>query len=580
MKNRNKLLALALAGAMSLSLLAGCGGGTAPATPAPVETTPATTPVETTPATDGAFNLNVCIASEPQTIDPALNSAVDGGVMTQHFFEGLTKWADNGTLVEDATINYADLVPGQAESWDKVVNEDGTTVYTFHLRDDIKWSDGQDVTAGDFVYAWQRLVNLETAADYRNMASSIVGYNEITDGSATPDTLAVKAVDDKTLEVTLYTDLPYFLELCAFPALLPVREDTITANGDKWTFDPATYISNGAYKMQSWTHNQKIVMEKNEYYYDYDKLGPDTITFTLTDDDNAMLAGYRSDELQFIEEMPVDEVAGLLASDELKIIPYLGTYYVCYQNQKAPFDDWRVRKAFTLAINSQFIVDNVTQTGQIPANGWVPTGISDAEPGSDFRANGGAYWEAPTTSEIYQKNLEEANKLLDEAGYTDRSTFPPVEYLYNTSDNHRAIGEALQQQWEQGLGVKVTLKNQDWSVFLETRKQGDYQIARNGWINDYNDPMGFLDMWLTGGGNNDAQYSNANYDSLIQTALSTSDPAERMDAMHKAEDQIMGEDWALGPIYFYTQKYMMKDNIDGVFYTPLGFFFFMYATQA
>lgn len=581
---KTKLLSLLLAVAMVAGLFAGCSNTTtqtpesqAPATQAPESQAPA--PETQAPATSGTFDLSVCIASEPQTIDPALNSAVDGAVMTQHMFEGLMKWVDNGVGVEDATINYAELVPGQAKSYEKTVNDDGTVVYTFTLRDDIKWSDGKPVTAGDFEYAWKRLVDLETAADYRNMASSVVGYNEISDGTAAADTLMAKAIDDKTFQVTLYTDLPYFLELCAFPALLPIREDTIAANGDQWTFSPETYLTNGAYKMSEWVHNQKIVMVKNDQYYDYANLGPDSITFTLTDDQNAMLAGFRSNELQFIEDMPVDEIATLLSTGELKIIPYLGTYYVCYQNEKAPFDDWRVRKAFTLAINSQYIVDYVTQTGQIPANGWVPSGISDAEPNSDFRANGGAYWEAPTTDEIYQKNLAEANKLLDEAGYTDRSTFPVVEYLYNTSDNHKAIGEALQQQWQEGLGVTVTLKNQDWSVFLETRKQGDYQIARNGWINDYNDPMGFLDMWLTGGGNNDAQYANPDYDALIQKALSTSDAAERMDAMHKAEDLIIGQDWALGPIYFYTQKYMMQDNVGGVYYTPLGFFFFMYATQ-
>lgn len=577
---KTKLLSLILAAAMVATLFAGCSpAGEAPATPAPETAAPETTAPETAAPAAGPLHLNLCIASEPQTIDPALNSAVDGAVMTQHMFEGLMKWGDTGNPVEGATINYAELVPGQAESYEKVLNEDGTTTYTFHLRSDIKWSDGKPVTAGDFEYAWKRLVDNETAADYRNMASSVKGYDEITAGTAAADTLAVKAVDDKTFEVTLTTDVPYFLELCAFPALLPVRQDMIDANGDQWTFSPETYIGNGAYKMSEWVHNQKIVMVKNDQYYDYANLGPESITFTLTDDQNAMLAGYRSQELDFIEDMPVDEVSTLLASDELKIIPYIGTYYVCYQTEKAPFDDARVRKAFTLAINSQFIVDYVTQTGQIPADGWVPSGVADAEEGSDFRANGGALWTAPTTDEIYQANLAEANKLLDEAGFSDRSTFPVVEYLYNTSDNHKAVGEALQQQWQEGLGVTVTLKNQDWSVFLQTRKDGDYQIARNGWISDYNDPMAFLDMWVTDGGNNDAQYSNPAYDAAISKAMSTADPAERMAAMHEAEDIIMSQDWALGPIYFYTQKYMMQSDVQDVFYTPLGYFFFQYATQ-
>ena len=198
---------------------------------------------------------------------------------------------------------------------------------------------------------------------------------------------------------------------------------------------------------------------------------------------------------------------------------------------------------------------------------------------ADFRTAGGDYWTAPTTDEQYQKNVAEAKQLLADAGYPDGAGFPTVTYTYNTNDNHKKIGEALQQQWQTALGVSVKLENQDWSVFLENRKQGNYQIARNGWIADYNDPISFLDMWLTGGGNNDAQYSNADYDAAIAEAKSTADPAARMAAMHKAEDQIIGKDWALGPIYFYTQKYMLNDAVKGMYYTPLGYFFFGNTTK-
>lgn len=577
-----KLLSLLLAGTMMLGLLAGCANNTPPATtstPPSQSAEPTTTPT-TTPNATGGFDLNVCIASEPQTIDPALNSAVDGAVMTQHIFEGLMKWSNSGDPVEDSTLTYAELVNGQAQDYTKTVNDDGTVTYVFTLRDDIKWSDGQAVKAGDFEYAWKRAVDPATAADYSNMFVYIMNAQDIIDGNKDKSELGVKAIDDKTLEVNLYNDTPYFLELCAFPTYLPLRQDKVEAGGDQWTLSTDTYIGNGAYKMKEWVHNQKIVMEKNDQYYDYAKLGPDTITFTLTDDNNAMLAGYKSGEIQFIEDMPVNEVAGLLSSGELQILPYVGTYYVCYQNQKAPFDDWRVRKAFTLAIDSKYIVEKVTQTGQIPANGWVASGVTDADPaGADFRTVGGDIWNAPVDDATYKANLEEANRLLDEAGYTDRSKFPVVEYLYNTSDAHQKVGEALQQQWQKGLGVQVTLKNQEWAAFLETRKRGEYQIARNGWISDYNDPMAFLDMWVTGGGNNDAQYANPAYDAAIKKANSTADPVERMAAMHEAENLLMNQDWALGPIYFYTQKCMLKDNVSNVFYTPLGYFFFSYATQ-
>ena len=321
-------------------------------------------------------------------------------------------------------------------------------------------------------------------------------------------------------------------------------------------------------------------MVPNEYHYDAANLGPNSLTFQLMEDQNSMLAAYRSGDLQFIEDMPVDEIAGLLASGELNIVDYIGTYYVCYQTQAAPFDNALVRQAFTLAIDSKYIVEQVTQTGQVPATGFVPAGIYDADAnGDDFRTVGGDYWDAPVDDATYQANCEKARQLLAEAGYPNGEGFPTVTYLYNTSDAHKAVGEALQQMWQEELGVTVQLQNQEWNAFLETRKKGEYQIARNGWIADYNDPCSFLDMWYTGGGNNDAQYSNPEYDAMIDAAKATSDPAERMSYFHKAEDIIIGQDWALGPIYFYTQKYMMADDISGAFYTPLGYFIYGYCTK-
>lgn len=534
-------------------------------------------------AADGAFDLSVCIASEPQTIDPALNTSVDGAIMIQHFFEGLMKWADGGNPATDkGNMNYAKLVNGQISSYDKTVNADGTVTYTFKIRPDAKWSDGKAVTADDFVYTWQRLADPATAADYCYMIDMVQGYAEVNGGSADPSALAVAAPDASTFQVTITYDCPYFLEVCAFPATFPVRKDIVEANPDQWTTagNSANYISNGPYKLAEWVHDSYIKMIPNEYYYNVANLGPDSITFRLMADQNAMLAGYRSGDLQFIQDIPVDEVAGLLASGELNVVEYIGTYYVVYQTQKAPFDDWRVRKAFTLAIDSPYIVEQITQSGQVPASGFVPAGIYDADPsGSDFRTVGGDYWEIPVTDEIYAKNVAEAKQLLAEAGYPNGEGFPVVTYLYNTNDAHKAIGEALQQMWQKELGVTVQLQNQEWNAFLETRKNGDYQVARNGWIADYNDPISFLDMWMTGGGNNDAQYSDPEYDAAVAEAKASADPAVRMAAMHKAEDIIMGRDWALGPIYFYTQSFMLKDGIDGAFYTPLGYFIFSYTSQ-
>lgn len=523
-------------------------------------------------AEDGAaekahMDIRVNFASEPQTIDPALNSAVDGAVMINHMFEGLYKWVDDGN-------GNATLALGQAASVE--VNAE-KTVYTFKLRDDAKWSDGKAVTAGDFVYGWQRLVTPATAADYSYMADILLNANEIMAGEKEPAELGVKAIDDTTLEVTLHTACPYFEEIMAFPALMPIRQDMIEAAGDQWTFDTATYIGNGAYKMESWEHNATIKLVPSETYYDYANLGPASITFALMDDANAIYAAYRSGDLNFIEELPVAEIPALLDSGELNIDPYIGTYYVCFQTQKAPFNDARVRKAFSLVIDRNYIVEQVTQTGQVPATGFVPAGINDAAgaSGDDFRTVGGDYMNV--SKEAYQANCEEARKLLAEAGFEGGKGFPVVEYLYNTSDNHKAIGEALQQMWQTELGVTVNLTNQEWGVFLQTRKDGDFSIARNGWIADYNDPMSFLDMWLTGGGNNDAQYSNPKYDELIQKAKGTSDAAERMSFMHQAEDILMGEDVVHAAIYFYTNK-NMNQGYEGMYYTPLGYYFFSYCT--
>lgn len=581
MRKTKKLLSLALASTMAMTLAA-CGGGstttttaapettTAAASEAGEETTSASAETESGGASSDGFNLAVYLASEPQAIDPALNSAVDGAIMLNHFFEGLIKWVDDGE-------GNAMTAPGQAESWEKAENDDGTVTYTLTLRDGVKWSDGKDVTAGDFEYSWKRLANPDTAADYCYMIDMVQGYAAVADGSADPDTLGIKAIDDKTLEIVLSYDCPYFEEIMAFPATFPVRQDIVEGN-DEWTYDVSSYVSNGPYKMKEWSHNAYILAEKNDNYYDYENLGPDTIRFTLLDDANAILAAYKSGELSFIEELPTDEMANYLASGELTVADYIGTYYVCFNTEDEVFSNPLIRKAFSLAIDRNYIVENVSQAGEVPATGYVPAGVNDAKGpgGDDFRTVGGEYYSV--AEEDYEKNCEEARALLAEAGYPNGEGLT-VEYMYNTNDKHKAIGEALQNMWKEQLGVTVNLSNQDWNVFLESRKQGDYQIARNGWIADYNDPCSFLDMWYTDGGNNDAQYSNPAYDAQIDAAKATANQDERMKAFHTAEDILIKEDSVLAPVYFYTQPYMLAPDIEGMYYTPLGYFFFGYTSR-
>ena len=548
MKKNRKLLALALALGLMVSLLAGCGTQTA-ATPTP------------TAAAPEAFNLNVCIASEPNTIDPQLNTAVDGATLINHAFEGLMKLDSEG-----------EIVPARAASYSV---DDTGTVYTFTLRDDIKWSDGEPVKASDFVYAWQRLVDPATASEYNYMIDMVVNANEIMAGEKDPSELGIVAKDDKTVEITLNNPTAYFLEIAAFPATYPVRKDVIDAKGDQWTFED--YVCNGPYVLTDWSHNEYMLYSKNPEYYGVDSLGPDTIKFYLMDDTNAMLAAFNSGELAFIDDVPTNEIPALKEAGTLTIEGQMGTYFVCFNTEKAPFDDARVRKAFSLVIDRNYIVDQVAQGGQIPASAYVPTGLSDVSPTDDFRAVGGDYYSVKT--EDYEANCEQARQLLSEAGYPDGKSFPAVEYMYNTSEGHKAIAEALQNMWQTELGVTVTITNQDWAAFIDTRHNGDFQIARHGWLADYNDPISFLDMWVTGGGNNDANYSNADYDALISAVKTSSDRTERITKMHEAEDILMA-DMPVAPIYFYTDLYMINPNLQGFYSSPLGDKYFMYTSMA
>ncbi len=584
--NTKKLLALLLTVIMLVGIMAAC------APKAPVET-----PEEpTSPAeTHETFDLSVCLAAEPNSIDPAINSAVDGAIMIQHFFEGLFKWVDDGK-------GNAILADGQATVEDKVANEDGTVTYTFKIREDAKWSDGTPVTANDFVYSWQRLADPTTTADYCYMIDMVCGYDEVQVGTPTgemktvtdeetgetseeevmeydPTLLQVSAPNNDTFVVNLKNDCAYFGEICAFPATYPVRKDVIEAAGDQWTFDTATYVGNGPYIMGEWVHNSYIKALPNENYYDVESLGPDSITFQLMDDANAMFSAFQSGTLQFIEEVPTDEVTTLLASGDLNIVPYIGTYFCCFNTQKAPFDNALVREAFSLAIDRNYICEQVKQTGEVPASGFIPAGVNDAEgvSGDDFRTIGGDYYSVADAD--YEANCEKARTLLEEAGYPNGEGFPAIDYIYNTNDDHKAIGEALQQMWKTVLNVDVNLTNQDWAVLIDNRKNGNFQISRHGWIADYNDPCTFLDMWYTGGGNNDAHYSNAEYDAYIDAAKATTDPVERMKNFHAAEDLVVGKDYAIAPIYFYTQRYMLAEDISGMYYSPLGYFFFSYCTK-
>ena len=583
-----------------------------------------------TPGSDGepaaaSNTLSVCLASEPDTIDPALNSSVDGGTMCAHLFAGISKWAQD----EDGNLEIvADVAEDLPEG---VVNDDGTVTYTYTLREGLKWSDGEPLTAGDFVFAWNRAASAALGADYGYMMEVIDGYDEVSatndDGTAAnPDAkLNVEAPDDRTLVVTLANEVPYWNELMAFPTYYPVREDVVADEG--WATEAASYVGNGPYTLTGWEHNSVITMTKNENYYDAENVTMDTLNFYLSDDSNNMLANFKSGDWQLIDDVPTNEISTLKTEypDEFVVAGQIGTYYVCWNinEQILPADSTltgdeaekakeEIRNAIALLFDRNYLVEEVAQGGQVPASSFVAMGLTNPD-GTQFYETAGhddsypGYYDVSEDS--FEANFSSAIETLKKYYTYDESAqkftnFPSLTYIYNTNDSHKAIAEYLQGALST-VGIDMKLENQEWNTFLNTRKQGDYSIARNGWLADYNDPISFLDMWISTSGNNDVQFGkgeNANvaiynldltpygydtkvengtwaetYDVLISTIKSCTDTDNRYAMMHLAEDMLM-ETGCIVPLYFYTDLYMLDDSVHGFFSNPLGFKYFMHCT--
>lgn len=563
-------------------------------------------------AEEAKTSIAVCLASEPDTLDPALNSAVDGATVTSHLFSGLATWAQNAEGKLEIDAECATELP------EPVANEDGTMTYTYTLKDGLTWSDGQALTAKDFEFAWKRAASTALGADYGYMFEGVKGY---------PDELAVEATDEKTLVVTLNNALPYWNELLAFPAFFPVREDVVA--NEAWATDPSTYVSNGPYTMTGWDHNSKITLTKNAAYFAADTITMDEIDFYLSDDANNMLANFQNGDWQLIDDVPTSEIASLKEQypTEFVVAGQIGTYYVCWNINEniLPADteltgveaaqaEAEIRRAVALLLDRNYIVTEIAQAGQVPASSFVAMGMTDAD-GSEFYQNAGhnegfdGYYNV--SEDAYMDNWNSAVETLKKYYAYDEATgmftnFPTLTYLYNTNENHKTIGEYLQGALA-GVGITMNLVNQEWNTFLNTRKAGDYNIARNGWVADYNDPICFLDMWVSASGNNDVQFgkgANADlamysldltpygydvkvengtwaetYDVLISSIKSCTDKDARYAMMHIAEDMLMSTG-CLTPLYFYTDIYMLDDSVQGFYSNPLGYKYFMHCTYA
>ena len=554
---KKRILPLLLTAAM-VAGLAGCGSSAAKETTAASDNNQTTAESTEAGSTTGEKILKVQVGPDPETVDPALNSAVDGGNMILHAFEGLLTLDENGQLKE-----------GQAESWE--TSEDGLT-WTFHLRDGLKWSDGTDLTAKDFVYSWQRVCDPNVAAPYAETVLGMVkGYDEAIAGDITK--LDVQAPDEKTVVVNLANPCSYFGELAAFATLNPVQQATVEANGDAWATSADTYISNGPFMMTEWVPGSHITFSKNPNYWNAEAIKLDKLEFELIEDSNAAYSAYTSGEVDMIKDVPTEEIPSLQGNDDFHVEPIIGTYYVSLNLQKEYFQDARVRKALSLAIDRNYVANTLMQGTYSPASSIVGPGWLDTD-GSSFaeNANGGTPY---IDNDNFDANLEEAKKLLEEAGYPNGEGFPQIEYTTNDAGYHKVVAEYLQQAWA-AIGIDLKVNIVEWASFTPMRRNGEFDVARNGWVGDYTDPSNILELFCTTNGNNDGKYTNADFDAAIEDSRATTDAATRSADLHKAEDTLMNDAGCI-PIAYYNDFWLQSSKITGSWHSANGYWYFMYA---
>ena len=554
---KKRILPLLLTAAM-VAGLAGCGSSAAKETTAASDNNQTTAESTEAGSTTGEKILKVQVGPDPETVDPALNSAVDGGNMILHAFEGLLTLDENGQLKE-----------GQAESWE--TSEDGLT-WTFHLRDGLKWSDGTDLTAEDFVYSWQRVCDPNVAAPYAETVLGMVkGYDEAVAGDITK--LDVQAPDEKTVVVNLAHPCSYFGELAAFATLNPVQQATVEANGDAWATSADTYISNGPFMMTEWVPGSHITFSKNPNYWNAEAIKLDKLEFELIEDSNAAYSAYTSGEVDMIKDVPTEEIPSLQGTEEFHVDPIIGTYYVSLNLQKEYFQDARVRKALSLAIDRNYVANTLMQGTYSPASAIVGPGWLDTD-GSSFaeNANGGTPY---IDNDNFDANLEEAKKLLEEAGYPNGEGFPQIEYTTNDAGYHKVVAEYLQQAWA-AIGIDLKVNIVEWASFTPMRRNGEFDVARNGWVGDYTDPSNILELFCTTNGNNDGKYTNADFDAAIEDSRVTTDATTRSADLHKAEDALMNDAGCI-PIAYYNDFWLQSSKITGSWHSANGFWYFMYA---
>ncbi len=533
-----KVGSLGLAALLATTTLAGCGGSSEPAA------TGTTEPAAGAEATGEPKILRLNNGSEPGTLNPGLAQGTHESWVIDHAFVGLFRKATDGTIEN-----------GVAE--DTVISEDGLNV-TVKLKQGLTWSNGDPVTAKDFEYQWKWILDPANAAKYAGMLYIFEGAEAFNAGTGTADDVKIKAVDDYTLEFTLANPMGYMKDYMTHYTFLPVNS-TVALRNPTWDIDAQEYTTNGAFVVDAWNHNESIILSKSPTYYEADKINLDGVELRMVEDQITAWQSYLAGDLDMDIDIPTDVLGQLIAEKnaELQTEPELSTYYYMFNLEVKPYNNAKVRKALSMVIDRETIVTQVTKGGQMPAYGMTPPGVPDLGNGGDYKENiGDLFSYDPTAAKAL---LEEG---LAEEGMTLADVNPTI--VYNTSEGHKKIAEAVQNMWRTNLGIEATIENMEFQVLLDRRSTGDFQIARAGWVGDYVDPMTFLDMWTTGSSFNEGHWSNAEYDALIETAKTSRDDKVRFDAYAKAEKILMDE-MPIAPIYFYTKSFTVKPYVTGVF---------------
>ncbi|BED98567.1 peptide ABC transporter substrate-binding protein [Aeromonas dhakensis] len=481
--------------------------------------------------------------SEPATLDPHKTEGTVESNILRDLFEGLVSSGPKG-----------EVLPAMAESWETKDNKH----FVFHLRKNAKWSNGDPVTAHDFEYAFKRAVDPKTASPYSWYLEipTIVNASDIIAGKKPSDTLGVKAVDDYTFEVQLEKAVPYFVSMLSHTTTYPVPKKVIEKFGDKWT-QPGNMVSNGAYVLKDWVVNERVDVERNKNYWNDAKTVINKVTYLPIQSTNAELNRYLAGEVDLTYNMPIERFKQMKKDlpNEVKVSGYVGTYYYQYNFKKKPFDDVRVRTALSYAIDRNVIADKVMGKGETPGYTLVPDFVDGFKP------------VAPAWSKLTQAERDaKAKELLTEAGFGPGKPLK-FELLYNTDDNHKKVAVAVASMWKK-LGVQVSLVNQEWKTYLETKKQGQFDVGRAGWIADYNEASSMLDLMQTTHGNNDGKYSNLAFDKLMNESRNQVD-AEARNKLYVQAEEILAKDMPIAPIYQYVTSRMVKPYVGGYPANPL-----------